>query len=248
MGTDTAIPWTTHTWNPWKGCTPIGEGCRRCYADREMRRYGIPPRTVVRCRTTFKLPLRRRGHARGPWKLPDGDMVFINSWSDFLHAGADPWRAEALGIIERRPGLTFQVPTKRADRVPVSFPPGWLPAHPNVWLGQSASTDREAETAIARLDALSAPWRPRVAWLSLEPLIGPIRAPWCSRVDWVVVGCESGPDRRPCDLGWIHDIVNQCDDAGVPVFVKQLDLDGRFSRDPAEWPEWARRFDFPGEG
>ncbi|MGE5619562.1 MAG: DUF5131 family protein [Sphingomonadaceae bacterium] len=29
---DTAIPYATKTWNPVHGCTPIGEGCRHCWA------------------------------------------------------------------------------------------------------------------------------------------------------------------------------------------------------------------------
>lgn len=33
---------------------------------------------------------------------------------------------------------------------------------------------------------------------------------------------ESGPGARPCDVGWIRDIVGQCRAAEVPVFVKQL--------------------------
>lgn len=41
-------------------------------------------------------------------------------------------------------------------------------------------------------------------------------------VDWLVVGGESGPQARPCDISWIRWIVEQCKDAGVPVFVKQL--------------------------
>lgn len=42
-----------------------------------------------------------------------------------------------------------------------------------------------------------------------------------SPIDWLVVGGESGPGRRPCEVEWIADIVRQCDQAGVPVFVKQ---------------------------
>lgn len=42
------------------------------------------------------------------------------------------------------------------------------------------------------------------------------------RLDWVIVGGESGPKARPCDVDWIRSIVRQCQDAGVPVFVKQL--------------------------
>jgi len=41
-------------------------------------------------------------------------------------------------------------------------------------------------------------------------------------IHWVIVGGESGPGARPCRVEWIRDIVRQCRDAGVPVFVKQL--------------------------
>jgi protein gp37 len=42
------------------------------------------------------------------------------------------------------------------------------------------------------------------------------------KLDWVIVGGESGPRARPCDLAWIRSITEQCQAAGVPVFVKQL--------------------------
>ena len=45
---------------------------------------------------------------------------------------------------------------------------------------------------------------------------------WEPGIDWVIVGGESGPGARPCDVGWIRDIVGQCRAAAVPVFVKQL--------------------------
>ncbi len=56
-------------------------------------------------------------------------------------------------------------------------------------------------------------------------------------VDWVIVGGESGPGARPCDVGWIRDIVQQCRAASVPVFVKQLGAKPtttRWNRDFAE--------------
>ena len=64
-------------------------------------------------------------------------------------------------------------------------------------------------------------------------------------LDWLIIGCESGPNRRPCKLEWVRDLVEQCDAATVPVFVKQLDIAGKVSKDPAEWPEWARRREYP---
>ncbi len=68
-------------------------------------------------------------------------------------------------------------------------------------------------------------------------------------IDWVIVGCESGPGRRPCKLEWVHDIVEQCKAAGVPVFVKQLSINGKVSHNMDEWPEELRIREYPhGEG
>jgi len=76
-------------------------------------------------------------------------------------------------------------------------------------------------------------------------------------ISWAIAGGESGPNARPCDIGWIRSIVGQCKAAGVPVFCKQLGafpvyerevgtakgsshvplcLKSRKGGDPAEWP------------
>jgi protein gp37 len=54
------------------------------------------------------------------------------------------------------------------------------------------------------------------------------KCPYCRgsgaarRLDWLIVGGESGPGARPCALEWIESVVEQCRDAGVACFVKQL--------------------------
>ncbi len=62
-------------------------------------------------------------------------------------------------------------------------------------------------------------------------------------LDWVIVGGESGPDARFCDVAWARSIVQRCQAAGVPVFVKQLGAhikdrnDVGFEGDkPGGWP------------
>ena len=80
-------------------------------------------------------------------------------------------------------------------------------------------------------------------WISAEPLLGSINLhidlilqrdiPFC----WVVVGCESGPKRRPCKIEWIEDIVSQCRNRNIPVFVKQLDIDGKCVTDITKFPK-----------
>lgn len=64
-------------------------------------------------------------------------------------------------------------------------------------------------------------------------------------LDWVIIGCESGPNRRPCKIEWVRDLIEQCDAAKVKIFVKQLDINGKVSKNPEEWPEWARRREYP---
>jgi len=51
-------------------------------------------------------------------------------------------------------------------------------------------------------------------------------------LDWVIVGCESGPGRRHTEIRWIEDVVKQCVEANVPVFVKQAEIDGKVVKMP----------------
>jgi len=65
-------------------------------------------------------------------------------------------------------------------------------------------------------------------------------------VQWVIVGSESGPRRRPMRIEWARSIVEQCAEAGVACFVKQISnaADPK-GEDPTHWPpgHWPR--DFP---
>lgn len=51
-------------------------------------------------------------------------------------------------------------------------------------------------------------------------------------LDWIVVGCETGPRRRPCRLEWVRTVVQQCFASHVPVFVKQIEIDGEIVDNP----------------
>ena len=73
------------------------------------------------------------------------------------------------------------------------------------------------------------------------------------KLDWVVVGGESGRNARPCDAWWIEEMVEQCQGARVPIFVKQLGtvaarndkLSDNKGGDPAEWPRALRVREWP---
>jgi protein gp37 len=43
------------------------------------------------------------------------------------------------------------------------------------------------------------------------------------RLHWLICGGESGPGKRPFDPDWARAVRDQCRDAGVPFFMKQID-------------------------
>ena len=51
-----------------------------------------------------------------------------------------------------------------------------------------------------------------------DGLSGPMHA----ALDWVIVGGESGPGARPMSPDWARSIRDQCEEAGVALFVKQM--------------------------
>lgn len=223
MSEQTAISWTEATWNPWTGCTRVSEGCDHCYMMTLKKRWGADPEKVVRSKTTFRDPLK--------WKEPR--LIFTCSMSDFFHVDADPWRDEAWEIIRNTPHHTYQILTKRPGRISRHLPADWGAGYPNVWLGTSIESQSQTNRAgvLAGIPA-------RLRFLSCEPLLGPVTLRWASwhpigggitdHLDglrkyfgWVIVGGESGPGYRVMDLDWATELHRQCDEAGVPFFMKQ---------------------------
>lgn len=238
MGDKTGISWSNATWNPWHGCAKVSAGCKNCYMFREKKQYGQDPTLVVRSKTKFDDPLKWVSRGKAP------KYCFTCSWSDFFIAQADPWRSEAWEIIRQTPEITYQILTKRPERIANHLPDDWRDGYPNVWLGVSCENQATANERIPLLLKVAA----SVRFVSAEPLLGPISfgdiptgkgtgdewdpvitmdalsraSVFAPHVNWVIVGGESGPGARPCDINWIRDIVKQCKTAEVPVFVKQL--------------------------
>ena len=218
---------THHTWNPWRGCTRVSPGCKNCYMFPDQARYGRDPSVVVRTKTWGDPPRwQKKAAAAGRTEL-----VFTCSWSDWFHEAAGAWRDEAWAVIRRCPNLTFQVLTKRAERIADHLPADWGEGYPNVWLGVSV----ESDDYCWRADALRAV-PARVRWVCAEPLLGPLPSLNLDAIHWLVAGGESGPDYRPMDRAWVRQLRDKCRAAGVPFYFKQANglypgrdavLDGR---------------------
>ena len=62
-------------------------------------------------------------------------------------------------------------------------------------------------------------------FLSIEPQLDTIvlRSEWLEHIDWIIVGGESGGHKRPFNPDWARSLRDQCQKAGVPFFMKQID-------------------------
>ena len=124
------IEWTEQTWNPSAGCTKISAGCQNCYAETmaiRLQAIGVKGYengfefNIVPCR--LKDPLKK--------KKPT--VFFVNSMSDIFHKDMPlDYLDKIFNVIEQTPQHTYQILTKRADRMLEYF--SHRKVYENIWL------------------------------------------------------------------------------------------------------------------
>ena len=121
---------------------------------------------------------------------------------------------EMFKVMNENPQHTFQVLTKRANRLlEMHKELNWTP---NIWMGVSV----ENQEVLDRIDYLKQT-NAKTKFLSLEPLLGPLPNLDLSGIDWVIVGGQSGPGSKPVEKSWVEDIQRQCKKQNVAFFFKQ---------------------------
>lgn len=184
-------------------------------------------------------------------KRPERMGEWVRRWADVEGETSDPDRDRSpAGVRLAHPsgrGHLFADMLEQMGEPPAGYAYPrfrWMrwadAALPNVWLGTSVENAHWK----SRIDELR--WTPAtVRFLSCEPLLGPLGELDLDGIHWVIAGGESGPDHRPLDLGWVREIRDQCVEAGVAFFFKQVggrtpksggrELDGRtWDQFPAE--------------
>lgn len=267
MGQHSLIQWCDHTFNPWRGCTVVSAGCRHCYAETWSRRnprvlgvWGKDGHRVVAAPAYWREPITWDADAKAAGVRR---RVFCASLADVFEGAATMpsgvyggairnARARLFQLIERTPNLDWLLLTRRPQNIMRQIDEVYreclVRKSPwplrNVWLGTSCENQAAADERSLHLMACPA----AVRFLSLEPLLGPIDLDDVlrpsggsvsgSRIDWVIVGGESGPGARPFDVLWARSILDQCRQAGVACFVKQLGSKPMIgdTSDPRGWP------------
>ncbi len=226
-------------WNPVTGCTPVTEGCRNCYAKEYHKRFSSDPFEKIVCHPErLSKPL--------VWKKPR--MIFVNSMSDLFHNDVSQEFQESVwNVIHNCSQHTFAILTKRPQNMKdfidwmLTAPYGHV--LPNLWLGVSVSNQPDADRFIPLL--LQTPAAKR--FVSIEPMLGEISLRWLKinprpeitneydglrHIDWVICGGESGANARPCHPDWVRSLRDQCVNASVPFFLKQLNINGKLVHMP----------------
>ena len=230
MGKETAISWTTHTFNPWIGCTKVSPGCDNCYAATLDARWGhdswgkSKPRRVT-SNSYWMQPLRWNQEAAESGRK---DFVFCASLADVMDDEAPVGIREKLWqLIDGTPHLTWQLLTKRPHRYERYLPANGFP-HGNVWLGTSAENQQfyDVRWPILRRAARGLSL---ISFISYEPALGPLSiltgradATKNDYPDWLIIGAESGSKRRFFDATWAEKLKTECAALGVAYFVKQF--------------------------
>jgi len=242
------------TWNPILGCSRVSAGCENCYAERLAgTRLVHLPQYADLTRQTEHGPrwtgqvnfLPEKLHEPLKRRKPTG--YFVCDMGDLFHEHVtDEQIAAVSAVTVACPRHWFYVLTKRAKRMRE-----WFKAHrswplPNVWLGVTVENQDAAEKRIPLLLETPAALR----FLSIEPMLSTIDlsafiGDSYVGLSWAIIGAESGPRARPCDLAWVRSVIGQCKEACIPVFVKQVRINGRLSHDPVEWPEDLRVREMP---
>lgn len=231
-------------WNPIIGCKPCSTACEHCYAKAMSDRFHNsfaphpaskqnPPRKgVVFCGNMTDL--------FGEWVGVDGGIDFITRTLGYSDKATYLW-------LTKRPGALCNA-LSRGTMIPSDDPSCDIPFRPVEFCNQFFGFTGENQEWYDRRFRW---WRREFpswanGWLSAEPLLGPIDlhlgyiAPENLPFKWIVIGCESGPNRRPCEIEWVESVVSQAMARDIPVFVKQLDICGECETDITKFPAHLR--------
>ncbi len=199
MSDKSAIEWTEATWNPLVGCDRISPGCAHCYAkaqhDRRHKAFLAGKQMPIQYAKPFEVVQLRPDRLEQPLRWRKARRIFVNSLSDLFHPDVpDAFIDRVFAVMALCPQHTFQVLTKRADRMRAYFgvdryeliervetqlwemhtddttnAVGSWPL-PNVWLGGSVENQHFADERIPLLLQTPA----AVRFISAEPLLGPV--------------------------------------------------------------------------
>ncbi len=227
----TKIPWCDYTLNPIKGLCPMA--CEYCYARRMYKRFKWDP--TIR-------------YDDWVWQeggnIPSGSKTFVGSTMELFGEWVKPeWLELIFDYCKSASAHTFIFLTKKPENLIKSSP---FPD--NCYVGFSADTKKRMVDGYKHLCGIDA----KVKYISFEPLLERMDVKSLNSIEWVIIGRQTPPSKKTGPkIEWIREIVEACDKAGIPVFLKDNLWDLLYSQ---AWDDdifWATdkaklRQEFPG--
>jgi len=250
--------WWQRNWELLNGCSEISPACLNCFAREYIKRFqsqqerwqGLLSPDGKRWNGTVKLC---EDKLHDPLKKKRPAIWFMTERGDFCHENVPMlFRLQALDVVNRTKDHIFVLLTKRpkilAETLQCYYGCSGLTL-PNLYLGITAENQEWLKKRIE--DFIQIPGK---KFISYEPALGPLslmpylfgsqkagEAQQDDRIHSVIIGAESGHNQRRMEIEWAESAVAQCNAADVPVFVKQLHINGKLDKNLNEWPEHLRR-------
>jgi protein gp37 len=210
-----SIEWALWSWNPITGCQ---HNCPYCYARDIAERYG-----GTAFPDGFK-PALRPGRLAAPQhqKFPEEKAkewmghknVFTGSMADIFGKWVPAeWIEAVLDSIRKSPQWNFLMLTKFPARMSEFDLPD------NVWAGTSV----DCQARVANAEKAFAKVKAKVKWLSIEPMIEPLKFKNLEVFNWIVIGGASRSNQTPDwspPREWVDDLEAECKKLGIPYYEK----------------------------
>jgi len=208
------------------------------------------------------VPVRKKKELGAPFGVTKSQRIGVQFMGDIFHERVpDQYIEQVYNVMLQckldKLGHKFLVLTKRPKRLTyiaamytnIGHFLGVLPGvdlFENIWHGISCENQSMLEWRLPDLIGAHVSHR----FISFEPLLGPIdfqgRRP---NIDWAIIGSESitGKPGRECRREWVAILLGQLNFFGIPVYVKQLTIEGKLLHDPKEFPPALREREIPKE-
>jgi protein gp37 len=215
------------------GCTKVSPACDNCWSLKMQERFQKEEPGVIFHEDRLKVFRRKK-------------PTVFSVWTDLFHEEVGrAWQYKFILEVRRNPQHLYLVLTKRPQITLELFKklPGLKQHFPkNIWLG----TTVESNEYLHRIDdLLKLRHYASKLFVSVEPMLGEVELGgiwgdpedgWIPAqidgLDLVLCGSESGPNHRPTQIEWIRSLRDQCQAAGVPFFLKQMEIDGKLVKAP----------------
>lgn len=229
-----SIEWAQWSWNPITGCK---HDCPYCYA-RDIATRFYPQKFEPSI-----YPLRFAAPANTPVPVKAAEdtafrNVFTGSMADIFGRWVpNEWIERVLQTVADNDEWNFLFLTKFPQRVH-EF--GELPS--NAWMG----TTVDCQDRVAGAEKAFAKMGGGIKWLSVEPMLTPLKFKKLEMFDWVVIGGASKSSQTPAwvpPMDWIVDLHAAARRAQCAVYYKSnagITDDARLREFP--WEEPAPRF------